>query len=173
MYGRIARSNSPRVRNVPPNHATSRRCSRYGIVVRRAAEHRAVDVRQVRRRFVFRRDAAVDDHLQSGPIALERIRPVVTQRRDFAVFLRRQALEPGIARMHDEHAAARGGHGVDEGEEVIEVVVVVDAQAALHRDRDSRRRRPSRRRCRRRAPVRASGTRRSDRPARDRTDNRN
>ena len=81
----------------PPNRATSSSCSRYG-VVRRAAQHRASIMREVRGRFRGVGDAAVDDDLQLRPLALELVGPVVAQRRHFAVFLRRQALQPGIAR---------------------------------------------------------------------------
>ena len=107
-----------------------------GIVVRGAAEHRAIGMRQVRGRFDFRGDPAVDDHLQVRSLALEPVGPLVTQRRHLAVFLRRQALEPGIARVDDEHAAASVGNAIDEGAEHFEMFVVIDAEAAFHRHRN-------------------------------------
>jgi hypothetical protein len=72
-------------------------------VVRGAAQHRAIDMTQVRGRFGRIGDAAVDATCRSGPLLLQPVRPVVAQRRDLAVLLRRQALQPGIARMHHEH----------------------------------------------------------------------
>ena len=98
-------------------------------------EHGAVGVREMRGGFLERGDAAVDDDLQRGPLRLQPVGPVVAQRRNLAVLLRRQALQPGVARMHDEHAAARCRDRVDEMQETIPIVVVVHAEPALHRHR--------------------------------------
>ena len=107
-----------------------------GVVIGGAAEHHAIDMAQVRGRRLHGRDAAIDHHRQPRPLALEAVGPVVAQRRDFAVLLRRQALQPGIAGVHHHHRAAGGDHLVDEAGEGIVVVVLVHAEAALHRDRD-------------------------------------
>ena len=47
--------------------------------------------------------------------------------------------------MHHEHPAAGLGDGVDETQEVIPLVIVIDAKATLHRDRHLRHRRDHRR----------------------------
>ena len=120
-------------RPAPPGHVQS--VQQVGVVVGGTAEHRAVGVRQVPDGLRLGGDAAVDDDLEVGPFALEAIRPVVAQRRDLAVLLRAQALEPGVARMHHERPASRRRDRVDEVAEPAVVVVVVDAQAALHRYR--------------------------------------
>ena len=111
-----------------------------GVVVRRAPEHGAVGVRQVRRGLRLAGDAAVDHDLQARSLALEPVRPVVAERGYLAVLLRAQAFQPGIARVHDEQPATRLGDRIDELAETPEVVVVVDAQPALDRHRHLARR---------------------------------
>ena len=107
-----------------------------GLVVRRAADHHAIAVLEVLMHLRGRGDAAVDRHRQFRSFALEPVGPVVAQRRDLAVLLRRQALQPGLARVHEEHVAAGGRHGIDEGEEEVVILLLVHAQTALHGDRD-------------------------------------
>ncbi len=85
-------------------------------------------------------DAAVDGDAQLREFLLELVDLLVTQRRDLPVFLRRQARQPGLARMHHEHLAAGRGHGFDEGAQEHVVLAVVDADAAFHRDRHPARR---------------------------------
>ncbi len=103
-----------------------------------AAEHHAVDVLQVRVGLVERRDAAVDD---DGQLRVRRLEPVdarVVERRHLAVLLRRQTLQPRLARMHDEGAHAGGGDDIDEALQVALAILLVDADAALdgHRNFD-------------------------------------
>jgi hypothetical protein len=120
-------------RAAEPRHIKA--MQQIGIVVGGTTEHRTVGMREMRGRLLQRGDAAVDDHRQLRAFALERIRPFVAQRRHLAVLLWRQALEPGIARVHDEHSAAGLRDRVDEGAEDFIVFVVVDSEPTLHRDR--------------------------------------
>ena len=61
---------------------------------------------------------------------------LVDERRYGAVLARAQALKPGLPRMDDEAAAARGAHLPHEVPEEVRGVLVVDADAALHRNGD-------------------------------------
>ncbi len=78
--------------------------------------------------------AAVDGKGQVRKIGLELAHHAVAQRRQFAVFPGRQALEPGVARMHDEHRATRIGHGADKIAHKGVALVLVNADAVLDRD---------------------------------------
>ena len=73
-----------------------------GALVGGAAQHHAVDVAQCASRLVQRRDAAIDDDGQVRALALQPLDQAIVQRRDVAVLLRRQALQPGLAGMDDE-----------------------------------------------------------------------
>ena len=73
-------------------------------------------------------------------LLLEPVHALVVERRHLAVLLRRQALQPGLARVHDEYLATRGLHLLDERGEPGVLVLVVDADAAFHRDRHAERR---------------------------------
>jgi hypothetical protein len=92
-------------------------------------------VSQLRVHRLVRLEAAVDGDGQVREILLEPCRDLVAQRRDLAVFLRAQALQPGVARMHGEHAAACFGHGAHEVAHEAVVFAPSDADAVLHRHR--------------------------------------
>src|SRR2546422_6202425 len=82
-------------------------------------------------------DAAVDHDSELRKVLLEPIDVVVLEWRNLAVLLRREALQDGIARVHDEGLAARRG---DRGDKVPEKGVIldpVDAGSVLHRDRNA------------------------------------
>ena len=79
-------------------------------------------------------DAAVEDDRQLGARGLEPVDAVVVERRDLAVLLRRQTVEPRLARVHDEGAAAGAGDRIDEALQVGLAVLLVDADAALDGD---------------------------------------
>ena len=79
-----------------------------------------------------------DGQLRQAPLQAMHTRMV--ERRDVAVLLRRQTLEPRLARMHDEHRATGFAHDVDETVEVGLGILLIDADAALHRDRNRHRR---------------------------------
>ena len=61
------------------------------VLIGRAADHHAVHMFEMAARLVQTGDAAIDDHFQRRPVALETVDALVVQRRDLAVLLRRQA----------------------------------------------------------------------------------
>ncbi len=67
---------------------------------------------------------------------LEAIHEVVVERRDVAVLARRQALQPGLARMHDQRIDAGRLHRCGKRVERLLRILLVDADAAFHRDRN-------------------------------------
>ena len=79
--------------------------------------------------------------VSSRPLALQPADQRIVERRDVAVLLRRQALQPGLAGVDDEGVDAGGGADVDDGEQAPSRVLVVDADAALDGGRDLHRRR--------------------------------
>ena len=99
-----------------------------------AAHHHAIHLGQLLLHGGIGVQAAVDGKGQVRKIGLELAHHVVAQRGHFAVFLGRQALEPGIARMHDEHRATRSGHGAHKVAHKGVALVLVDANAVLDRD---------------------------------------
>ena len=106
-----------------------------GVVVGLAAEHHAIHLLQVRGDLLVAGHAAIEHDGQLRKLLLEAVDHLVAQRRDLAVLLRAQALEPGVARVHDEHAAAGLGHGADEVAHEGVALFAVDADAVLHRHR--------------------------------------
>ena len=98
--------------------------------------HHTIDLQQLRGHRVVAVDAAVDGDGQQRKVGLQAVRHLVTQRRDFAVFLRAQALQPGVARVHDEDLAATAlSHGADEVAHEAVILTAGDADAVLHRHR--------------------------------------
>ena len=61
--------------------------------------------------------------------------PVIIERRNGAVFLGAQALEPGLAGMDIERIDARADHGIGETVKALLGILIVDADAALDRHR--------------------------------------
>ncbi|CAM2145558.1 protein of unknown function [Pararobbsia alpina] len=106
------------------------------VVIRLAAQHHAVDVLEMFFRFVERLDPAVDRDFERREIALELIRKLVLERRDLAILFRAQALEDGVARMHDKDIAARVGNRADKVAHKAVFADVVDPDAMLDRDRN-------------------------------------
>src|ERR1700733_10037471 len=66
------------------------------LLIGSAAHHRTIDMLQMRKRRFDAADAAVEDHRKPRMRALEPIDPLVIERRNLAVFLRRQAVEPSF-----------------------------------------------------------------------------
>ncbi len=60
---------------------------------------------------------------------------LVAQWRQLSIFLGRQAFEPGVACMHDEHIAPGFGHRADKVAHEGVVLAAIDADAVLHRHR--------------------------------------
>ena len=106
-----------------------------GVLIGGAPEHDAIDMRQMLARLAERPDAAIDDDGEVRPPRLHAIHPVIVDRRHVAVLFRAQAFEPGLARMHDEGAAAALRPPLDEAVEALLRILVVDADAAFDRDR--------------------------------------
>ena len=102
-----------------------------GCLICGAAKHDTIDVREVRFRLIQCRDTTVDDDRQFGARLLQTVDTLIIERRHLAVFLRRQATQPGLARMNDERAAPSIGDAVDEPLEVGFAVLVVDTDAAF------------------------------------------
>ena len=105
-----------------------------GVVVSLSPHHHAVKHGELLLHGRVGLETAVDGDGEVREVALELRGHGVAQRRDLAVLLGRQTLEPGIACMHDEHAAARLGHGADEVAHETIVLALVDAYAVLDRD---------------------------------------
>src|SRR3954470_11384931 len=90
----------------------------------------------MRARILDARDAAVDRDVERGPRALQPIDAIVVERRNVTILAWREAVEPSLARVHDQRIDA-GRH--DNARECIERlfrILLVDAEAALHRDRN-------------------------------------
>ena len=104
-----------------------------GVVVRLAAHHHAVQVLQLFLHRLVGGEAAVDGKGELRKVGLQLAHHLVAQGRNIAVFLRAQALQPGIARVHDEHGAACIRHGAHEVAHKAVAFFLVDANAVLHR----------------------------------------
>jgi hypothetical protein len=100
-----------------------------------APDHHSIHALELRAHLRDRREAAVDDDLERRKRALQRGDALVVERGQRAIGLGAHAVQPSLARVHDESAAAGGGDGFDEACEEGEVVVVIDADARLHRHR--------------------------------------
>ena len=82
------------------------------------------------------RKAAVENDRPIGVGALQRMNERMVERRNCAIVLGAQSLEPGFARMNDKRSRARRLHRFREGEQSLARLLLVDAGAALHRDRN-------------------------------------
>ena len=86
-----------------------------GRLIGRTADHRAVDVQQVCFYLVERQNSAIDDDFQIRSLLLQAIDIFIVQRRYLPVFLRRQAVQDGLAGVHDKGPTARSAHPLDKG----------------------------------------------------------
>ena len=108
------------------------------MVIGGAPDHHAVDDGQVALDFVGAGDAAVGDEHQPREVTLQADDDVVPERRQLAVLLRADAVQPGVAGMDDKDVAATTlGDGADEIAHEVVALGTVDADAMLdgHRDR--------------------------------------
>ena len=104
------------------------------VMIGRAAEHHAIDMSKVRLRLGEIGDAAIDDDGHIGHRCLQPVDPVVVERRDVAVFLRRQSVEPGLAGMHDQRIGAGGDDAARQRIERDFRILIVDAEPAFDGD---------------------------------------
>ena len=81
-------------------------------------------------------DAAIDDDGHIGQRGLQPVDPVVIERRDVAVFLRRQSVEPGLARVHDQRVGAGGDDAARQRIQRDFRILIVDADPAFDGDRN-------------------------------------
>ena len=107
-----------------------------GGLVGGAAEHDAVESGEMFPALINCRNAAIEHNCQAGAGGFQLGYEAVIERRDFAVLLRAEAAQPGLAGVDGEDGAAGSGDFVDEGEEGFARGQVVDGDAVLDGDRD-------------------------------------
>jgi hypothetical protein len=106
------------------------------VLIRQAAEHDAVHMGKMGFCLVKGGDAAIEHDLERLMIALQPIDALIVQRRDGAILLGRETLEPGLARVNDQRGAACAR---DRGRKAFEpflLILFVDADAAFDGDRN-------------------------------------
>ena len=106
-----------------------------GLLIGGAAHHDAVDIFEVRKPLFDAGNAAVENDGQARMRRLEPIDARVIERRNFAVLLRRQPFEPGLAGMHDERVGARRFDRAGKNFQRLFRILLVDADAAFDGDR--------------------------------------
>ena len=104
-------------------------------MVRLTAQHGTIHHLQLLLHLCRSGEAAIDRDGQMRKVAFELVRHGITQRRHFTVFFRAQALEPGVAGVHDEGAATCFGYCADKIAHKVIALVLVNANAVFHRDR--------------------------------------
>ena len=104
------------------------------LLIGRASQHHAIDMSEMLLRFSDTADAAIDDDGHVRHCRLQPIDPVIIERRDVAVFLRRQSVEPGLAGMHDQRIGARRDDAARQFVERNLRILIVDADAAFDGD---------------------------------------
>src|SRR3546814_16248237 len=87
-------------------------------------------------RLVERLHAAIEDDLELREVALQGIDHLVAQRRHLAVLLRAESAQPGLAGVDREGTAAGGGKRFYESLQRVVAVLLVHADAGLHRHRN-------------------------------------
>ena len=120
------RAPSASVAGVPAEQSRIEPSDEPRILVGRAADHDAVDVRELRHAVVERHEAAVDHDAQRRKLALQAMHAAVVERRNLAVLLRAQAalsqalractmnvVQPAAATSRDEIAHELVGIVVD------------------------------------------------------------
>ena len=106
------------------------------LLIGRTPQHDAIDKVEMRFRLGETGDAAIDDDGHLRHRGFQPIYPVIVERRDVAILLRRQSVEPGLAGVDDQ----RVGAGRDDAaRQLIQRsfrILIVDADPALHCDRN-------------------------------------
>lgn len=90
----------------------------------------------MRERLIQRLKTAVEADEKVLIFRLEPVHEAVIERRDFAVFPRRQALQPGLAGMHPDGIRAGALDAGDKRAKRHLGILIIDADAALDGDRD-------------------------------------
>ncbi len=107
-----------------------------GVVIGGAADHHPIQpLIEQRLRLIQRGNPAIDADREFREALLHLQHQRVIERRDFAVFLGRKALQPGLARMHHEMRDPGRRHGFDETRQHLGRGLIVDPDAAFHRHR--------------------------------------
>ncbi len=101
------------------------------------AEHHAIHVPELFGDDLVARDAAIDHDRHVRKVALQAMDVVVLERRHLTIFLRGQALQDGIACVHQERGCAGFGHGADEIAHEAVPFDGVDADPMLHGHRQT------------------------------------
>ena len=107
------------------------------LLIGRAPQHHAVDVNKMPLGLAEAGDAAIDDDGHVGHGSLQPVDPIVVERRDVAIFLRRQSIEPGLAGVDDQRIGAGSDHAAGQRIQRDFRILVVDADPALDRDRNA------------------------------------
>ena len=110
------------------------------LAVGRPPHHDAVDATKLRARRFEAFDAAIEHDRKLRMRALEAMHALVIERGDLAVLPGREAFEPCLARVHDERVDAGLADRAGERVERLLRILIVDADAALDRDRQRHRR---------------------------------
>ena len=105
-----------------------------------AAHHHAVERADVLPRLFDTGDAAIEHDAKIGVRGFQPMHDLIVERRHLAIFLRRQPLQPGLARMHDQRVGPGPLHHFGERKQHLVRVLLVDADAAFDRHRDIHRR---------------------------------
>ena len=108
-----------------------------GVVVGLTPDHDAVDLLQLGLHLLIAGQAAIDLDLTIRKIKFELMHQAVAQRRHFSVFFGAQALQPGIASVHDEGVAAGLVQGTHKVTHKVVALGAINANAVLDRDRDA------------------------------------
>src|SRR5258708_31494027 len=103
-----------------------------------APQHDAVDKAEMVFGLGKACDAAIDDDAHSRQRGLEPIYPVVVERREVTILLRRQSIEPGLAGVDDQRIRAGGDDAARQRIQRDFRILVVDADPAFdgHRNAD-------------------------------------
>jgi len=106
-----------------------------GTLVGGASDHCAVHAAgQMMFHVVKALQTAVDGNVEPGERPLHGVDKRIVERRNLAVLLRAQTLEPGLAGVDGEGSHAGRGHGAQEGGQNLVRHLVVHPDAALDRD---------------------------------------
>jgi hypothetical protein len=106
-----------------------------GVVISLTTDHHAVNALELFVHLHGSVDTAVDHDAQLRKIFFEPVHHLITQRRHFAVFFGRQALQPGVAGVHDESSATSLADDANKVAHKVVTLALVDADAVLHGDR--------------------------------------